>query len=523
VDLKKLSSLLLTFLALDTNADEFFQKTFQIEKKYIYFERLNSICAMAKQVPNYSSFSFSEKEIRKLWQPPQNCAEIETALQKTINQLSPDIKSDYNSYYPLYSTMLTERMTPNKELLTPFHNPEANSTNSSPHIVNPWTLEAELRKLHQNKKSNCTSTTEEIEDNVNIYDNNFWHQLFIQQGYDCTISLYKKQVLRLNGKKQRLQSVYESSVKESETYDLFNKNQTKSLKKLKDTIVVYLPNLGYDIPPANINDVLKYFIGKPPKPEVRNEILAYQELKSFFNKNHVPFYVLKRTSLSSVDNQVNQTLKNLRSVIAKEGLFNPYSKKKILVLTRSMGGLIARLTLKKDPSVNKYIKGVILIGSTPHGSVIADYKSRGDINFFTITTRVKANFLNNTLANIIPVLKAGLYRADLETMSHTNFQPLFDTDPLHNYPIINLIFLREHAANYFETLGKKVADVDLTFLNMLTYGPTEGSSPLTHAAWDTPNSVRIIDTRLNHLGFWTLNSNQGLQIYEAILNVLEQW
>lgn len=521
--LKTLSSLLIIFIISNSKASELSKELYQIEKSYIHFDRLNSICMMVKQVPQYASFSFKEKEIQKLWQPPQNCSEIEMELQKNISQLALDKKPADNTFYPLYSTMLTNYMSPNKTLLTPFHNPELSSATNSPHIINPWTLEAELRKLNQSKNSICFPTTEEIEDRVNIYDNNFWHHLFIQQGYDCTIGLYKKQVQKINGKKQRLQAVYESSVKESETYDLFNKNQTKSLKKLKDTVVVYLPNLGYDIPPANINDVLKYFLGKPAKLEARNEILAYQDLKSFFNKNHVPFYVLKRTSLSSVDNQVNQTLKTLRSVISREGLISPYSKKKILVLTRSMGGLIARLTLKKEPSINKYIKGVILIGSTPHGSVIADYKSRGDINFFTITTRVKANFLNNTLANIIPVLKAGLYRTDLETMSHTKFQPIFDKDPQHNYPIINLIFLREHAANYFETLGKKVEDVDLTFLNMLTYGPTEGSSPLTHAAWDTPNSVRILDTRLNHLGFWALNSNQGLQIYEAILNVLEQW
>lgn len=493
-----------------------------LDAEFIKTEKFFSLCQTASNYKSFANFKLSPGQVSKYISPPENCQQIATSYHQLAAQINAQTQTpeEQQNFYPYYSRLILKHSL--QEFL--FQNPEAKNSYSG---FNPWIIENQLRQLNISKQSSCSlenlsSYQLAVVDKSLIYSNSFFHQFFIENGYTCTVQLYQK-LSDLNGlTNQSEQALYENTLATLKKQNLKNPNYTSEiLKKFSDSIMIYVPQLGYDLPPENIHQALKFLLGFPTDEPFRREQLVYQELKSYFNSQNIPFYVLKRTSLDPIEKQVQDSANNLKMILLNEQFHLKKQPKKIIFLARSMGGLVTRLLLKKYPQINKLTKGVVMIGATPHGSVIAEYKSRGDIHFLTVTKNILDKQPNKTIAQFVPVLKASLLRSSLETMSHEKYQPQRDKDTLVDYPVINVIFLRPEAKSYFDTLGTRVPQVDLTFLNMLTYGPTEGSSPLTHASWDTMNSVRIFDSRLNHLGFWAQNSNEGLKIYEAALTALE--
>lgn len=491
-----------------------------LDSEFIRKERLLSICQIASKYKDFSNLHFSTKEIKKYIAPSENCLQIADEYSQLVSEIQNQ-NSSRRHFYPYYSELVLK----NSSHTFLLQNPEEKNTLTSS-TLNPWALEYQLRQINKSKPGACilenlTSYQQALENENSIYNNSFFRQFFIENGYTCTVQLYQRLSVMKGLTSESEQALYENTLVSLKNKNLKEKKYASELiKEFKESVMVYVPQLGYELPPEDIGQALKSLLGLPPDPSFRNEQLAYQELKSFFRSQGIPFYVLKRISLDPMEKQVLDSANHLKTILFKEQL--PFKKhpKKIIFLARSMGGLVTRLLLKTYPELQKFTKGVLMIGTTPYGSVIAEHKSRGDIHFLTVARKILDKQPNKLISQFVPTLKASLLRPSLESMSSEKYQPQRDNDEGLDYPVVNVIFLRKEANTYFETLGPKVPEVDLTFFNMLAYGPSEGSSPLTHASWDTPNSVRIFDFRLNHLGFWGQSSNEGLKIYEAALSVL---
>jgi hypothetical protein len=49
------------------------------------------------------------------------------------------------------------------------------------------------------------------------------------------------------------------------------------------------------------------------------------------------------------------------------------------------------------------------------------------------------------------------------------------------------------------------------------YGPTEDSTPLSHAAWDTSKSARVFVSEFNHLGFWSIAPDLAIDYWVSVI------
>lgn len=187
-----------------------------------------------------------------------------------------------------------------------------------------------------------------------------------------------------------------------------------------------------------------------------------------------------------------------------------------------MGGMVLRELLERNANVRSYFTGAILMGATPWGSVIADFKSRSDLFDDNYLQREEVSEIGASeiakLHFLIPDHMAQLHasalrRNNIASMSHLNFKPRVFSEA---FPVLNVIQLPDSLANYFQ-YSQEAKQVDPTFLLMSMYGPTEGSAPLAHAAWDTQKSARVFVSQFNHLGFWSLTPDQGVDYYVATL------
>jgi hypothetical protein len=183
-----------------------------------------------------------------------------------------------------------------------------------------------------------------------------------------------------------------------------------------------------------------------------------------------------------------------------------------------MGGMVAREVLERRADLRSFVSGALLIGSTPYGSVVGDYKARGDLFDDTYLQQEElAPKVLGTLAgpfgfafdifgfnaDLHQLFASAEVRTNIGSMSHRLFDPT-QKSPVADLPILNVIQLPDGLGTYFKH-SVRSANVDPTFLLMSMYGPTEGSTPLSHAAWDSTKSARVFAADFNHLGFWSLD------------------
>ncbi len=367
-------------------------------------------------------------------------------------------------------------------------------------------------------KSQCSLSTDKINSlhtefnlKMDIYNNAYWFSLLSLVGYDCTIDWYVKQSDELNTK---IKNIHNQTSDPQTTYSkILNASPNQLNSIIRGQTFILIPQLGYDIP------------DKPNDPE--RERLSYKELGKYFSQLGARLVVIGRATLDSKDNQVSVTRSKILDFIKNDSGFD----KKYTFLSRSMGTMILREVIESTPELIPHIKGVVTIGGTPYGSVIADFKSRADL--FDDVIYMSQNFISGLLKDpvgsliLLPrvifdrdtkkFLETIKFRLNYETMSHNRFKPQLNEKL--NFPLVNVLLLPRNLKNYFNG-SSRIAEVDFTFLHMMMYGPTEGSSPLAHASWDTQNSYRIIESEYNHLAFWQWDEPYALKVWLSAIGAL---
>lgn len=374
--------------------------------------------------------------------------------------------------------------------------------------VDLWTIENQLRSVLKVEDGHATKTDCDYRRDMNgsinearerIYDRTFWHAELFDQGYDCTVSRFKAASWQLNREKNF-----------GWAQALFDSERTAIAKiphdKLPATTLAGLhiaafPQLAYDTPAPL-------------------EKLTYKKLKKDIEALGGTLDVVERISASSAQKQIVDSANAFAKIAAK------YPKAKLLVLTRSMGGMVAREVLERYPNLRARVSGVVEIGSTPFGSVIADYKARGDAFDQNYIDRndwkeiLAINTIGRTNSHFRDLHFEALKRSNIATMSFRHFDPSASAARNLDLPVINVIQLPDSLGTYFRF--KEPVNVDPAMMLMSMYGPIEGSSPLTHAAWDTSKSVRLFTADFNHLGFWGLSPDLAMDYTVAILKTAKR-
>ena len=377
-----------------------------------------------------------------------------------------------------------------------------------PISVDVWTIENQLRSQlgvedGHALKANCAWKSDAqsslTEARAHLYDRTFWHAELFEQGYDCTISRFKAASQNLNSEKGfgSAQAMFEAARLNVKQVPHAKMNA----KALAGLHVAVFPQLAYDSPTTL-------------------ERLSYPKLKKDLEALGATLDVVNRVSASPAAQQIADSRAALEKIVAK------YPNSKILVLTRSMGGMVAREVLERNPNLLARVSGVVEIGSTPFGSVIADYKARGDAFDQNFIERHdwKEEAAVAALGWLKPEFKAlhdaALKRNNIATMSFRLFSPAASSQKNLDLPVVNVIQLPDSLGHYFGF--KQSVMVDPAMLLMSIYGPTEGSSPMTHAAWDTKHSVRVFAPEFNHLGFWGLDPDLATDYIIASLQTAKK-
>lgn len=316
--------------------------------------------------------------------------------------------------------------------------------------------------------------------------------LLQSQGYSCTVKTFKslQQELDRSRGTEKLQKEFEEKL--SSTANL----------SLDGARVLYFPNLGYDLPTI------------PWQAE--RERLSPNELKDGLKSLGAEVQIIERVTLESLEQQISQSEKQVLKIFAR----NPNAK--FIFYGRSMGGLIAREVLKRNPEIHSQVQGFLLGGATPYGSVIADYKSRADV--FHEVYKQSQSLFSNLIAtaaavrdsHLLRVLKASSRRLNLEQMSHTQFKPETET---FSFPVVNLIFLPDTLESFFKN-SPRSKSVDFVLLHMTMYGPTEGSAPLAHAVVESQKSATVFISKHNHLAFWEMSKDEALKLTSSALSLM---
>lgn len=463
----------------------------------------------------------SESQLQNNYQvlDQATCAQNHQTLAILLQ--GPGFTQTYNSKFPYYLTLLKGQMQAwagslsGSSLLTPAQIPGTRKKFSAPYY-NPTTIENELRKKlgvddGHPADSNCSWQTQSsmvTDAQKNLKDLNFWQTQLFTQGYDCTVSLFKS-VSGLQNKANGYGDAQEQFTAQRLSMKT-TPHQAITGKPLSGLHIAIFPQLGYDIPGI-------------PAPL---ELLSYAQLNKALNALGADVHIISRVSAAAKEDEICQSAKNFEKAIAdvrSKGSENP----KFLVLTRSMGGMIARELFERRTDLRQSISGVILVGSTPYGSVIGDYKSRGDLFDDTylqqealvpaITAFLAATPLDLILdlfgfnPDLHALHTAGEIRKNVQTLSHLEFDPRKPT-AAPELPVLNVIQLPDSLGSYF-LHSQRSAAVDPTFLLMSMYGPTEGSTPLSHAAWDTSKSSRVFVSEFNHLGFWSIEPDRAIDYW----------
>lgn len=335
------------------------------------------------------------------------------------------------------------------------------------------------------------------------YDQSFWHEMLLLHGYDCMALLYGEVAAKMNADAghSNIQDTFQGLV-----HNWTPREEAELESKIQNQAFVLVPQLGYDFPSGPFGG--------------GTEKLDTGYMKEAFTKLGARFYVVNRTSVDEMDRQVETSLKNLDEILREEARIQRKKSPHVYFLARSMGGMVLRLMLERRPELQAQANGALLLGSTPWGSVIAEFKSRMDkfdevyvglSNPISIVVSGIAGAFDKSLSALT---QSGGQRLNIRSMSHRNYQPKAATDL--NVPVFNVVLLPPSIRDYYNG-SSLIAGGDPTFLIMSMYGPTEGSSPLAHASLDTAHSLRVIDGRLNHLSFWELEKPKAMELWWASL------
>lgn len=461
----------------------------------------------------------SNRQIQKHFQPPS--AEACPAIERRFGKAIPNTKAESASLrFPRFSdTWRAERATrafalrefsihgpvfapPGRDFLSQvsIENAEIEKKlRKNLRISSEGTYEGILPKGHCKQVASDLHLASAMQ---NRYSQADWHERLLRTGYDCTALAYRETSAELNSASghPKAQSAYENLANGWSVDD-----EAELGAKIRGQAFVLVPQLGYDIPSDPISG---------PK-----EKLNFVYMKEAFEKHGARLHLVERTTVEDMTLQVDTSLKNLDLILSEEARIQKRNPK-VYFLARSMGGLVLRLMLERRPELQKNAMGILLLGATPWGSAVAEFKSRMDqfdevyvglSNPLSILVGSVAGAFNKALPQL---LKGAGRRLNIRSMSHRNYLP--KAEQSISSPVLNVILLPPSQRDYFNG-SSRIAGVDQTFLLMSMYGPTEGSSPLAHASLDTAKSLRLIDGRLNHLAFWELEKPKAMELWWASL------
>lgn len=458
----------------------------------------------------------------------ENCDEVNSRVAEIAAQLESNTgEMAYPNYFNIGQKFVLQKKLElalkSRELYVPFQtNSERKSTGEL--SINPLELEKFLRNQPISSSKECPIENELIKEN--IYNLSFWKEQLHLKGYDCAVKQFYAFSQSMN-----------ASSKAQETFENqllgMGKNSSQRLKDFAQSkenfvspnhVILFYPPLGYDLPSKRPREQLT--VEKWKKPNFESP-----SLKERFEKElGIKFELIERDTLENINS--HQIPKSMRRTIQLvEHHVNANASVKFIVIGRSMGAYVAREVLEKlkdhkigNRRFSELVDSVLLIGGTPWGSVIADYKSRVDqhdeifskskygINSLVYGALKLFSFIDIKDGRLKKIVETSRVRKNIESMSHRNFdaQQILD-GAKSDYKVLNVIFLKPEIKKYFEN-SPHTKEVDLVFLQWAMYGPTEGSAPLSHSSWDTQNSKRVFVKSHNHLGFWNLTPDEGLDL-----------
>jgi pimeloyl-ACP methyl ester carboxylesterase len=350
-----------------------------------------------------------------------------------------------------------------------------------------------------------------------IQNLNFWHSELIDDGYDCTVALFKEVSRRSNALKlnSNPQAVFDRELAASAARRNLDPRSQPFSQPLRGLHILVFPQLSYESPPA-LSTL---------------ELLSYPELKAGMAKLGATLDVVDRNSIADKDTQIEQSVESMKKIITehKQG---GEARPRFIVLGRSMGGMVARELLETHPELRGFVAGLVFVGCTPYGSVVADFDARSDRfdadlqdrnsfpeSLFSIIPGINLGFVN--LAALGRAHVAAQFSPNIASMSQRNFDPEQD-QALSEMPVLNLMLVPDQLSTYYANSQPRVLSVDPAFTLMAMYGPTDDSTPLAYASWDTQRSARIFYSKMNHLAFWSLPPDDAIDLeYAAIKTALD--
>ncbi len=333
-----------------------------------------------------------------------------------------------------------------------------------------------------------------------------WHAYLLDHGYRCTVAEYRRQSDAINVRNGTTgtQDVFDSIERMTlpQLKALFRSEWADEIRSGKAKIA-FVPQLSYENGMLSSAFPYSLFLNQ-------TERTGYDFLVRELRRLGVRSTFIERNSLADIESQVLETEEGLARLNGEH-----------IIISRSMGSKVMNLVKRRAEARGAAVPNVrawLGVGGTPHGSVIADYKSRADTFYRGVWPAVykAVNLPLRAIGRIDPRVPdhvaetafAALERPNLATMSH-ELDSVEGDDPTSTLKTMTVVFL----APGFE---RATSEVDPVYTHMLTYGPTEGSSPLAGAAVDTRNSARLFYD-MDHLAFWKLTPQQGLALYLRLL------
>ncbi len=488
-------------------------------------------------------------------------------IRKEFKKECPEILQDYSSIaaaqsaqnliFPTYGDVLKDVIIPvkpikygNNQFKIPFQT-KLSSKRIRSQTVDPQKIEESIRKESLRKKQATCESEEMLNDLIQsnkIYDHLAWKEILHYKGYDCASSIYGKLSQALNEKKEHrfAQEEFDNLIESLKNPNELSHNtfKTKLNKVLSPNhMIILFPNLGYDIPSDLPREKLTLTEWKKKNfysPSLKQRFVSgYNIQGKKIDPYGIRFEMIERVTVEDAASQIKESEKKFIEILNRELKSNPDTR--FIILGRSMGALVAREVLQKNKNtlvnnklVPSVIESVIFMGGTPYGSVIADYKARFDSHdeTYKMMTDFKASvaklfldlqsFFTGNQSHFKQLIEAGRERENIKSMSFRNFDSsLIEKNTGSPYKVVNLIYLRPRINDYFAN-SKLSENADFVFLQWAMYGPTEGSSPLSHAAWDTSDSVRIFLSTHNHLAGWNLTSEENINLLIKTLELTSE-
>jgi hypothetical protein len=548
------------------------QQVTRADARFVNLEQESLKCSYPNLVNRFPIDELNSRELKKNF---SISAEDQERCPTTLKDFAThyDLLSDKplaesrRLAFPLYSEVVkawaevpvTRKHLDKFGIRTLFQTKATRSLEPQTH-VDPQKIEDYIRSIvKKTSNSECTAASNEkirsdfsSADPRDAYRILYWKRILHEHGYACAASFYYFLSNELNSKNKFIandpQNVFESSTNGFDSIGSEDLRQLQSAiaKSLsKNHVIIFFPPLGYDIPSELPREQLTMMEWKKSKfysPSLKQRFeTGYQVPKQKFVPGMgVPFEMIERVSVEDIyGQQIPDSNKQFLEAIEKHLRRNPNAK--FVVMARSMGGFIAREVLEKNiqtrvqgKRVPDLIDVAILMGSTPYGSVIADYKGRVDQHHETYQTMTsfKTSLAHTALdigsvftrkeSHFERLIEAGRVQSNVASMSHRHFNAeRIVKSSLQPYRVLNIIHLKPSLDNYFEK-AEKSKNTDFVFMHWAMFGPSEGSAPLSHASWDTNNSVRVFLKSYNHLAFWNLSPESGFALLLGGISTAEK-